>query len=178
VIKNLWRIAETARAAWEWWGLLVTAGLVSGLPTYLGVFEGQPWSVIGLYALAGGAFWVVIAVEGKALIRERKQRLIARLMTLRAEGVQILNRDVRGDGAVVHHRGDVDGWDKRVVLALKEIGAPESDIGYFETLGLFPQRVAAKNLAESAMYLKYQNILAEKLERLMEIAQRLEGQKE
>ena len=170
MLKHLWRIAEAARAAWEWWSLLVAAGLVGGLPTYLGVFEGQPWSVIALYALAGGAFWVVIAVEGKALIGERKRRRIERLMTLRAEGVQILNRDVRNDGSVVRHKGDVDAWDQRVIRTLKEVGANEADVGWFTTLGLVPERFITGN----PMYLKYQDILAEKLERLLVIAQRLE----
>jgi hypothetical protein len=180
VLKTLWRIAEALRATWEWWGLLpLLLGAVPGVPVVLGFFEGQPWSVRVLYAVVAVAFWIVLVAEGRAIFPERKRPRIARVMALRAEGVQILNKHVQvgNDSDVVLHRHAVIDWDERVMRALREVGVPESDIGYFETLGLFPQRVSAKELAESAVYLKYQNILAEKLERLMEIAQRLEDRR-
>jgi len=174
VLGRLWRIIEGARAAWEWWGLLAVAGIVPGVPAVLGVFEGQPWSVLALYGLTAAAFWIVIATEGRAFIEERKRRRIARLMALRAEGVQILNRPVTSGLAVLAHKDDVEAWDERVIGTLKEVGAKESDIGWFTTLGTFQPRFPATG---NTIYDQYQNILAEKLDRLLVNAQRLEDAK-
>jgi len=174
VLERLWRIIEGARAAWEWWSILALLGLLPAVPTVLAIFEGQPLSVIALDVVVAVAFWVVIGVEGKAIIGESRQRRAARLMALRDEGVAILNRRVRDDGAVLRHRGDVDVWDQQVIRVLKEVRARQSDIGWFRTLGTFQPRLPATG---NEMYDRRQNLLAEKLERLMVIAQRIEDSK-
>ena len=132
MFKLLWRIAEGARAAWEWWGLLAVLGVVPGVPIVLGLFEGQPWSVLALYVVTALAFWIVLATEGKAILDERKKRRspVARLMALRAEGVEILNRYVRDDGDVMRHIAVVDEWNANVSRVLREVGAPDSDVGW------------------------------------------------
>jgi hypothetical protein len=174
VLGRLWRIIEGARAAWEWWGLLAVAGVLPSVGVVLGVFEGQPWSVLVLYVVAASAFWIVIAVEGKAFIGERKRQRIARLMALRAEGVQILNRPVPSGIAVLAHKTDIDTWDEQVIGTLKEVSARESDIGWFTTLGTFQPHFHSTG---NTIYDQWQNMLAEKLDRLLMIAQRLEGSK-
>jgi hypothetical protein len=68
-----------------------------------------------------------------------------------------------------------DAGPPAVLAVLAHRYSCQLPVGGFTTLGLFPQRIGARVLADSAVYLKYQNILAEKLERLMEIAQRLDG---
>jgi len=186
VLGRLWKTLEAARAAWEWWGILAWLGLLPGVLVVQGFFEGQPWSVIGLYVVTAVAFWIVIAAEGEeayiSLFGKRKRRRVARLMALRAEGVQILNRNVQGDGAAMRFAGDVDVWDQAVQRALREAGALESEIGWFTTLGTFTAQFTVQLashylFAGEEMHLKYKNILAEKLDRLLKIAQRLEGQK-
>src|ERR1700704_2835025 len=92
---------------------------------------------------------------------------------LRAEGVQIMNRAVRvgNDNDVLLHRHAVIDWDEHVGRALRESGAAESDIGWFTTLGLVPGRFQVGSGGNS-MWVQYQNILAEKLERLQQIVSR------
>jgi hypothetical protein len=163
------------RAAWEWWSLLGCSAPYRRA-CRPGLLRGPALERHRLYVVVALAFWIVLAGEGKALIGEPKRRRIARLMAFREEGVQIMNRDVRrnNDNDVLLHRHAVVDWDERVRRVWREAGVPESDIGWFATLGSYPIRVLAETLADSPMYLQYQNILAEELERLLVIVRRLE----
>ena len=62
---------------------------------------------------------------------------------------------------------------------LRDAGVPESDIGWFTTLGTFiPQFGADPGLDPVLSYFQEdRNILAEKLSRLMEIVRRLEDRR-
>jgi hypothetical protein len=67
---------------------------------------------------------------------------------------------------------DFHSWEANVVSALSRLGAPETDISHFKTLKTFQaRRLPAWNDAHSELL----NMIAEKLDRLDEIAQRLEA---
>jgi hypothetical protein len=179
-MELLTEIRDCARAVFSYWQSYVTGGGITALAALYEKVADRPltrssYLVLFLVVFVLMSFFLAWRDEHRAArqLDDQARSLIARLMALREEGVQILNRDVRGDGAILLHRAAVDGWDKQVTLRLQEARAPQSDIGRFTTLGTFPERYNVGN----EMHLKYQNILAEKLERLLEIVRRLEERK-
>jgi hypothetical protein len=70
------RFLRRAKDAWEWYSLLAVIGIVPGLPVVLGVFEGQPPSVLALYATAALAFWVVIFPEVREVVEQLRRRRV------------------------------------------------------------------------------------------------------
>jgi hypothetical protein len=173
VLNQLVRLAQRLKDTWEWWGILAAFGL-PGVPAVLGLFEGQPWSVLALYGVGAVAYWVVLVAEGRPILDDWRARrsAIPQLIALRAGGVGLLNAEYPTSNEEVKAYGDaIDAWEADVLEALRIARAPASERAWFETLGTFPQRFMTGN----PMYLTHRDILAEKLERLTVIMRRLEG---
>ncbi len=67
---------------------------------------------------------------------------------------------------------DFHSWEANVVSALQRLSAPETDISHFKTLKTLPvRRLPAWNEAHAELL----DMIAEKLDRLDEIARRLEA---
>ena len=78
MLRAIGRFLKGIKDAWEWYSILVLFGVVPGATVLLGAFEGQPWSVLTLYASVALAFWLVLLREGHEIadyIRLRRRRL-------------------------------------------------------------------------------------------------------
>ena len=99
-LHGAWNIANRLKAAWEWYAMLVALGLFPTLTVMFGVFEGQPWSVVFLYATAFVAFFIVIVAEGKVIAegRTQKQRRLQEAQQVIHDGVMWKLKASAADG--------------------------------------------------------------------------------
>ena len=136
--------------------------------------------VLILATLLGGAaalwfFWdkVIDFFRGQPKEEQKSSRPSASsLVVLRELAVHsLLNRSVATAADLEQLKRDIDHWQNSVLKQLDDFGN-QSDVTYFRVLGTYqPQNLAGWNSDHTLE----RNILAERLDRLVEIMRRIEG---
>ena len=129
--------------------------------------------------------WLAIALGGLGLIllaaivyqltqtaeAYKRRVIVSSLVVLRELAVHtLLNRSVGSDADLQQLKRDIDLWQNSVLKQLDDFGN-QSDVTYFRVLGTYqPQNLHGSN----AEHQREKDMLAERLNRLLEIMRRIE----
>ncbi len=111
--------------------------------------------------------------SSKPASRSQDWPSLGRLAELRERAVHdLLNRNVRDTRGISRLQRDIEDWEQATVNALRGASAAEVDVTWFRVLGTF----ASKGLRGlNADHAHARNVLAEKLDRLLEVMRRLDA---
>ncbi len=151
------------------WALVSNEPLFEVVARNIGPLPLANWLAIS----AGAAGLAVLGLLVYQLTKSRRRAIVTSLVTLREFAVHtLLNRVVANDADLQQLKRDIDLWQNAVLKQLDDFGSP-SDVTYFRVLGTY----TSKNLpGGNPDHAKEKNMLAERIDRLLGIMRRIEGE--
>ena len=153
------------------WALVSDAPLFEVVARNIGPLPLSNWLAIAAGAAGLTVLGLVVYQLGKTADTYRRRVIVSSLVILRELAVHtLLNRSVTNDADLQQLKRDIDLWQDSVLKQLDDFGS-QSDVTYFRVLGTY----AGKNLPGSnAEHATERNIVAERIDRLLEIMRRIE----